>query len=211
MNDAPTPSQLPDPGSSRQLRILYTALLVLVIALIAAVVVWIVDGSGGGGGGGGEEETVEAPPGAPRIVSAGELGEAAAARKAPIYWAGERPGAELELSEAGEEAAGGGASRAYVRYLTGGAQAGAPQPAYLTIGTYREPHAYEELKAGAKRGGGKLRKAPGGLSAWVDPQSPTSVYLAKPGSEYQVEVYDPSPKEALAVALSPKLQPAPSG
>jgi hypothetical protein len=199
MND--TPTQPPaEPVPSRRLRVLYTALLVLVIALIAAVVVWIAGGSGGGGGG---EETVEAP-GAPRIVSAGELGEAAAASGGPVYWVGERPGAELELSEFGE-------ARAYVRYLTGGVEAGDPKAAYLTIGTYREPHAYEELKADAKRGGGKLRKAPGGLSAWVDPASPTSVYLAKPGSEYQVEVYDPSPEEALAVALSPDLQPVPAG
>ena len=29
--------------------------------------------------------------------------------------------------------------------------------------------------------------------------------------EDQVEVYDPDPKEALAVALSPDLQPAPAG
>ena len=57
---------------------------------------------------GGDEEAAEAPPGAPRIVSPAELGEAAAASKAPIYWAGERPGAELELSEAGAKAAGGG-------------------------------------------------------------------------------------------------------
>ncbi len=92
---------------AKSLRVLRTALLVLVILLIAAMVVWIADGSGEGGGG--EAETAEAPPGAPRIVSAAELGEAAAASGAPIYWAGERPGAELELSEV---AAG---RRAYVR------------------------------------------------------------------------------------------------
>ncbi|HMJ72787.1 MAG TPA: hypothetical protein VK471_05400 [Solirubrobacterales bacterium] len=40
--------------------------------------------------------------------------------------------------------------------------------------------------------------------AWQDPDSPTSVYVAK----YQVEVYDTSPKEALKVALSPGLRPA---
>ena len=79
---------------TKSLRILYTALLVLVIAPIAAVVAWIVDGSGGGVG---------------------------------------------------------------------------------------LPHAYAALKTDAKRGG-KLRKAPGGLSAWQDPTSPTSVYLAKPGA-----------------------------
>ncbi len=186
----------------RSLRILRTALLVLVIALIAAVVVWITGGSGGG-----DEEAAEAPPGAPRVVSAAELGEAAAASDAPIYWAGARPGAELELSEVGAEAAEGEASRVYVRYLTGGAKVGDPQPDFLTIGTYSEPQAYEDLQSSAKRSGAKLRKAPRGAMAWQDPESPTSVYLAKPGAKYQVEVYDPTPKTALEVALSPKLRP----
>ena len=188
---------------TKSLRVLRTTLLVLVIALIAAVVVWIV----GDGGGGDEEEAA----GAGRIVSPAELGEVAAASKAPIYWAGERPGAELELSELGAEAAGEEASRTYVRYLTGGAQAGDPKPAYLAIGTYELPNAYAALRANAKRTGAKLRKAPRGAMAWVDPQSPTSVYLAKPGAKYQVEVYEPTPKQALKVALSPDLQPVPAG
>ena len=192
------------PASQRQLRILRTTLLVLVIALIAAVVVWIADGSGGGGS---DEEAAAAPPGAPRIVSPTELGEAAAASKAPIYWAGERPGTELELSEIGAQTAGAEASRTYVRYLTGGAQAGDPKPAYLAIGTYTEPHAYDDLVSSAKGSGAKLRKAPGGLRAWQDPNSPTSVYLSKPGAKYQVEVYDPDPKEAFKVALSGAVRP----
>jgi len=185
----------------RSLRILYTALLALVIFLVAAIVVWIV---GGNEGGGGEDRAAPQAPGAPRIVSAAELSEAAVANGGSVYWAGEQSGAELELSEVGGR-------RVYVRYLTGGAEAGDPQPTFLAIGTYRLPHAYEQLKVDAKRSGGKLRKAPHGLRAWRDPSSPTSVYLSKPGGEYQVEVYDPSPKEALAVALSPKLQPVPSG
>jgi len=194
MTEAPTPAA----GSRRTLRILRTALLVLAIFLIAAIVVWVLDGGGGGGGGKGEFD--EALPGAPRIVSAGELREAAAASPVPVYWAGRRPGAELELSEAA-------AARSYVRYLSGGAEAGDPKPAYLTVGTYRLPHAYKQLKADAKSSGGKLRKAPHGLRAWQDASSPTSVYLAKPGAAFQVEVYDPSPKQALAVAVSPQLQP----
>jgi len=189
-------AQAPQP---RLLRALRTAVLVLAIFLIAAVVVWIADG------GGGDEEAAEAPPpGAARIVTPAELREAAASGPLPIYWAGERAGTELELSEQGE-------ARAYVRYLTGGAEAGDPKPAFLAVATYRLPHALEDLKANAARGGSKLRKAPGGLLAWVDPRSPTSVYLAKPGGEYQVEVYDPKPKTALEVAVSPNLRPVPTG
>ena len=99
----------------------------------------------------------------------------------PVYWAGEIEGTELELSKPAE-------GRAYVRYLSGGVEAGDPDPTYLAIGTYALPNAYAALQANAKRTDAKLRKAPRGFRAWVDPQSPTSVYLAKPGTPYQVEV-----------------------
>jgi hypothetical protein len=189
---SPTPAPQP-----RSLQALRTAVLVLAIFLIAAVVVWIVDGSGGGGS---EEATEAPPPGAPRIVTPAELRAAAASAPLPIYWAGKRADAQLELSEQG-------GGRAYVRYLTGGAAAGDPKPAFLAVATYRLPHALEDLKANAARGGSKLRKAPGGLLAWVDPRRPTSVYLARAGAPYQLEVYDPDPKTALQVALSPQLRP----
>lgn len=199
MTDTPTPDRPTEtPAPKRSLRALWIAVGVLAVLLVAAVVVWIADGSGEGG----SEEAAEP---APRIVSAAELSEAAAASGGPVYWAGERPGSELELSEVGE------GRRVYVRYLTGGAEAGDAKPDFLTVGTYRLPVAFALLKASAKRSGAKLRKAPGGAQAWVDPASPTSVYLAKPGGEYQVEVYDPNPKTALEVALSPDLQPVPAG
>jgi len=108
----------PQPPQRRSLHILRTALLVLTIFLIAAVVVWVADGSGGGGD---EETAAPASPTAPRVVSPDELREAPAASKPAIYWAGERPGAALELSEPGE-------GRAYVRYLAGDSEAGDPKP-----------------------------------------------------------------------------------
>ena len=98
-----------------------------------------------------------------------------------------------------------------MRYLTGGAEAGAPEPVFLVIGTYELPAAFAALQANAKRAGVKLRRAPRGFRAWQDPASPTSVYLAKPGEDFQVEVYDPDPETALEVALSPELQPVPTG
>jgi hypothetical protein len=177
------------------LRALWALLALLVVALVA-LLVW----QATNGGGGEEEAEAPAPPGAARVVSPAELREAAASSDLPLYWVGPRPGAALELSESGP-------GRSYVRYLTGGAEAGNPKPDFLAIGTYRLPNALAALRANAKRSGAKLREAPRGARVWVDPQSPTSVYVARPGDDFQVEVYDPSPGRALSTALSPHLQP----
>jgi hypothetical protein len=172
--------------------------LIVVLALIAAgLVVW--KALGGGGGDSGDTTATTATP---RILSAEELRAVAAERGSPVYWAGARPGAELEYSEAA-------AGRVYVRYLTAAAKPGSPRTDFLTIGTYRLPDAAAALRANAKRTSTRLRKAPHGFLAWVNPSRPASVYLAKPGAAYQVEVYDPSPRRALSVALSPNLHPVP--
>ena len=52
-----------------------------------------------------------------------------------------------------------------------------------------------ELGALAEDAPGPLYSA-GDAFVWVNPDSPTSAYLAEPGAGYQVEVYDPSPRRA---------------
>ena len=181
------------PSWMRPLRVL----IVVLIALLAALLIWQIVGGGegddSGDAGGGTAET-------PRIVGAPELAELAASSGRPLYWAGPRPGAELEYSEAD-------GGRAYVRYLTGGAEAGDPSAAYLTVATYPLPDPVAALRANAKRTATELREARGGALVWVDPSRPSSVYLAEAGSDYQVEVYDPDPARALDVALSGDIRP----
>jgi hypothetical protein len=188
------------PSQSNLIRLLWGLVVLLVLALVA-LLSWQV------AGGGDDDKPAEAPtrpPGAARIVSPAELREATASAAMPVYWAGPRSGAKLELSESGK-------ARVYVRYLTGGAGAGDSRPAFLTVGTYRSPGALEALRVNAKQSGVELRKAPRGAFAWVDPQRPNSVYLARAGQDFQVEVYDPSPRIAWSVALSPRLRPVAPG
>lgn len=188
------------PPQSGLIRVLWGLLALLVVALVA-LLAWQA------AGGGDDDEPADVPkrpPGAARIVSAAGLREAAASAAMPVYWAGPRSGATLELSESGK-------ARVYVRYLTGGAGAGDSRPAFLTVGTYRSPGALEALRVNAKQSGDQLRKAPRGAFAWVDPQRPNSVYLARAGEDFQVEVYDPSPRIARGVALSPRLRPVAPG
>lgn len=43
------------------------------------------------------------------------------------------------------------------------------------------------------------------------PGSPTSVYFARPDQDFQVEVYDPHPGEALRLIKSGAIEPVPGG
>lgn len=130
-----------------------------------------------------------------QIVSVDSLRDAAAEEGAPIYWAGEQEGAELELSRPD-------ASRTYVRYLTGGAEAGDPQPDFLTVGTYEDPNALKKLRRQGEEPGGVLAKAPGGATVYFNRNQPSSVYLAYPGVDAQIEVYDPDFERALQLVNS---------
>jgi hypothetical protein len=49
----------------------------------------------------------------------------------------------------------------------------------------------------------------GGATAVVNKNTPTSVYLAYSGSEYQVEVFDPDLQRALRVVRAGRIKPIP--
>ena len=119
----------------------------------------------------------------------------------PIYWAGEQPRTtELELTQTQD-------GNVYVRYLTGDAPVGNTKPSYLTIGTYPFPDAYHALKVIGDRPGGEVRRIEGDGLVVTNSNSPTSVYLAYPGKDIQVEVYDPRPSRALDLVTSGAVAP----
>lgn len=136
----------------------------------------------------------------PVTVSVDELREKATEQEGPIYWAGEQEGSEIEFSQPQ-------AGRTYVRYLTGGAEAGDPNAEFLTIGTYEFKDAAKALKEQAKQPNGILASAPGGGVVFFNTTHPQSVYLAYPGEETQIEVYDPNPKRSLGLVSSGLIVP----
>jgi hypothetical protein len=109
------------------------------------------------------------------------------ANPAPLYWAGRQPDVSYELTQTPD-------GRVYVRYLPSGAQVGSAQP-YLTIGTYPVANAYATTRAASQKPGSVVIEIPGGV-AFYSRRRPTSVYIAYPGVNEQVEVYDPSPARA---------------
>lgn len=168
---------------------------VIGLAIVIAVVALIVSG--------GEGEGPAAPPEAEStIVSEEELAERAAALGQPIYWAGPVPGTVLELEQLeGEEGV-------RVRYLPEGSEAGEANPEALTIGSYPLAEANAALERFAAEPGSVTKRGPNGREVVYSEEKPTSAYFVDPEGLVQVEVYSPSPKKALSLALSGKVDPA---
>jgi hypothetical protein len=115
----------------------------------------------------------------------------------PVYWAGRQAGATYERTQTSD-------GRIYVRYLPPGVRAGDPDP-HTTVGTYPFQDATGAVTAIAKRTGARIFKVAGGAVAVVDPGHPTSVYLAFPGSNFEIEVFDPSPARARQLVTSGRI------
>jgi len=173
-------------------RVRIGAALVAIVAV--ALVAWLALG-------GGDDSDSASNSTETEIVTVGSLSETSASLATPIYWAGERQGTELELSRPD-------ASRAYVRYLTDGAKAGDPQADFLTVGTYAAADPVAVLRRQGKQPNGVLGKAPGGATVYFDRSQPRSVYLAFPGVEAQIEVYDPNFRQALRLVNSGQIVPS---
>lgn len=166
---------------------------VVALALSVAVIAWLATRNDG--------DSAAPAEAASRIVSAGELDEAAETLGQSVYWAGAVSATELELEELGE-----GGVR--VRYVPEGTKAGEASPALLTIGSYplSDPKAATEDFAG--RSGSIVRHGRSGTEVVTSEESPTSVYFVSPDNSVQVEVYDPSPQRAMRLARSGRVRPA---
>ena len=171
-------------------RRLIGATAVAAVALLA----WLVLRSDG--------ESEEPAPGEPAIVSAEELVERAGELGAPVYWLGERDGAEYELTETAS-------GQIYVRYLPDGAEAGDPRTEFDIVGTYPTADAVGALRREQQRVGGRLARTDDGAVLLIDPANDSSAHLAYPGSDVQIEVYGGEPGRALRLAARGEVQPVP--
>ncbi len=160
--------------------------LALAAVLAVGLILWVVLR---------DDDSSSSSTGTAQIVSVDSLRDTATERVTPIYWAGEQEDTELELSQPDGK-------RVYVRYLTDEAEAGDPQPDFLTIGTYANPKAVATLRRQGNEPGGVLGEAPGGATVYFSRNQPESVYLAYPGVDVEIEVYDAEFKRALQLVNS---------
>lgn len=112
-----------------------------------------------------------------------------------LYWAGRRAGYTYELTRTTD-------GNNFVRYLPAGVPVGAQQPDYLTVGTYPRRRALQGLRRLARRPNSVSFEVPRNGVAVYSRERPTSVYLAFPGEDVQVEVFDPNAQRARRIARS---------
>ena len=116
-----------------------------------------------------------------------------------VYWAGPVSNRRYELTQTRD-------GRAYVRYLTAGADAGDVRPQFLTVGTYPVDNAFGITQAAAARADARRVRAPAGAVAFTTTTRPQSVYLAYEGSDLQIEVFHPTPQQARQLVESGRIR-----
>jgi len=166
---------------------------VLIGALVALVAIGVAGGWLVLRGGDAEPKQATRAPAAG--ISVAKLNRIAGNASRPVFWAGALPKTTYELSQTKD-------GRVFIRYLPPGVKVGDPRPKYLTVGTYPQKNAFATLQATAKTQGVETFELSGGGLAFQDKTHATSVYLAFPGSNYQIEVFDPNPARALQLVQS---------
>ena len=176
---------------------------VVAIALAAGFVVWLlVRGNDDSSSSSKASTTTAGASGAigPVAATPAALRSVSAKAKRPIYWVGPRSGQTYELTRTR-------GGRVYVRYLPAGAKIGNRRADYTIVGTYPTPNALKVLQDLAKQPTEKSMPAPGGGIAVYAKNAPTNIYVAFPGSDEQIEVFDPSAKRALRLVTSGRVAP----
>jgi hypothetical protein len=162
------------------------------LALVLLIALTTLPGCGGDG--------VSLEPGETKVVSVGELEDFADGAGHDVYWAGERPDTELELSETE-------GGRIFVRYLPAGGGGG---DEFLTVGTYPVEDGAAALRRAARNGEGKeIARSDEGAVVLIDRKAPDNAHLAYPGEDLQIEVFSPVSGEALKLAARDGVEPVP--
>jgi hypothetical protein len=170
---------------------------VVAVAIAVAVVVWLLV-RGGDSNGSSEPPRVTAIPAI--AASPARLRELSVEVGRPIYWLGPQQGRTYELTRTTLD-------RIYVRYLPSGTQIGTTEAKYPLVGTYPIENAYNVLKKLATKSGESSFTAPKGGFAVYSTSRPTNIYLAFPGADVQIEVFDPSAERARDLITSGRVVP----
>jgi hypothetical protein len=180
-------------------RVRLTAAAAIILAIV--LIVWLSASSGGDSSSTSSTPASSASSAGKTVSVVPESGLLGAMKGVgyPVYWAGPRAGVEYEVSRVDE-------GRTYVRYLPRGEEVESKKP-FLTVGSYEEQDALANLRKLGQTPGAILVDIPGNGSAYAESPKATSAYMAFPGVDVQVEVYDPQGGEALELIRSGAIVP----
>jgi hypothetical protein len=168
---------------------------VIAVALAIAAVVWLVAVRDGG------SSKAKITSISPTAATPDRLRALAKDVGHPIYWAGPAENMTYELTETSS-------GRIFVRYLPESVPVGTSRSGYTIVGTYPVDNAYDVLNGLARKSGESSFPAPRGGFAVFGKTTSTNIYLAYPDEKnVQIEVYDPSPKQARSLIDSGRIAP----
>jgi hypothetical protein len=165
---------------------------ILALAALVGLVVWLVVESR-------SSNTNQPAANPPVAVNLSGLRTLSSASGQSIYWVGPNTQSSLyELTRA--------SNGFYLRYLPSGATAG-DKRLLQTVATFPMTNAYDTTKKLATASGTESFEVPGKGIAIFGAKTPTTIYIAYPGTNYQLEIYHPDPATARRLAESGTLQP----
>lgn len=171
---------------------------VVAVAVAVGLLVFLLV-QGGGDDSNDEGDQSSSQPQAVSVVTESQLLPALKGVGYPVYWAGPRVDVEYEVSRSSTD-------RTYIRYLPEGEEAGTEKP-FLTVASYQQPDAIAQVKELGQEPGAILVQVAGGGAAYAEGPDATSAYLAFPGVDTQVEVFDPEAGQALDLIRSGAIVP----
>ena len=128
-------------------------------------------------------------------LSEKELRKLVSEQKITAYWAGPISNATYSINTSN-------AGQVFVRYVLKGQNCDSETKEFRVIATYAVVGAYDTTRvAGGQSNGVSLANADGSV-VYFNKDVPTNVYLAYPGIDYQIEIYDPNPKDAVTLATA---------
>lgn len=169
--------------------------IVIGLAVIVGIVAWAATS--------GDDEPASEPAAVEteaEIISEEELADIASTAEYPVYWAGPIDGTELEVTDSGE-------AGVLVRYLEQGDEVGDAIADRIAIGSYPLDDPEKALDNFASQPGAVVSEDPELGTIVVNEETPSSVYFVDPDNEVQVEVYAPTPQEAMSLVRSGDVVP----
>ena len=171
---------------------------VVAVAALVAIGVWLLVRNNDNSGGSGSVAT--GPAIGPVAASQDRLRQLASEEGHDIYWVGPEDNTTYELTRTS-------AGRIFVRYLPKGVPVGVDKADYTIVGTYPVPNATSVLQGLAEKSGENKLSVPNGGIAVYSSSQPTNIYVAYPGSNLQIEVFDPSAERAQRLVTSGRVEP----